>query len=100
VNLVLNALDMMPGGGVMYLVVRTGPGRVEVEVSDSGPGISREMMDRLFSPFASGKDTGLGLGLVISQRIAEDHGGTITAANRPGGGAAFTVRLPVDKAHG
>jgi signal transduction histidine kinase len=95
VNLVLNALDMMPGGGVMYLVVRTGPGRVEVEVSDSGPGISPEMMDRLFSPFASGKDTGLGLGLVISQRIAEDHGGTITAANRPGGGATFTVRLPI-----
>jgi C4-dicarboxylate-specific signal transduction histidine kinase len=52
------------------------------------------MMPRLFTPFASNKDTGLGLGLVISKRIVEDHGGAIDAANRPGRGATFFVKLP------
>jgi two-component system, NtrC family, sensor histidine kinase HydH len=51
--------------------------------------------DRLFRPFVSTKETGLGLGLVISQRIVEDHGGTIQAGDAAGGGAVFTVRLPI-----
>jgi signal transduction histidine kinase len=96
VNLVLNALDMMPAGGVLTLATQRRENRVEIEISDSGPGIPKEMIPRLFQPFASTKDTGLGLGLVISRRIVEDHGGTIDAANRPGGGASFRVRLPVD----
>jgi signal transduction histidine kinase len=96
-NLCLNALDAMPTGGALTLHVRPRPpGRVEVEVADTGPGIARGMMPRLFEPFASGKDTGLGLGLVISKRIVDDHAGTIAAANRPGGGASFFVTL---KAH-
>ncbi|MBX9623653.1 MAG: hypothetical protein K2X82_07545 [Gemmataceae bacterium] len=95
VNLGLNALDAMPGGGALTLSARTGPGRVGVEVADTGPGIPKAFLPRLFEPFASTKETGLGLGLVISKRIAEDHGGSIAAANRPGGGATFFVTLPV-----
>ena len=94
VNLVLNALDAMPTGGQLQLVVRSVGGWVEIEVSDNGPGIPAELLPRLFRPFVSGKDTGLGLGLAISLRIAEDHGGTITATNRLSTGATFTVRLP------
>jgi signal transduction histidine kinase len=97
VNLVLNALDAMPGGGRLALSAHRRMGWVEVEVSDTGEGVSREMMPRLFQPFVSSKDTGLGLGLVISRRIVEDHGGTIDAANRPGGGATFFVRLPTSE---
>ena len=83
-------------GGTLALRVReSNPGRLEVEVADTGPGIPREMLPRLFQPFASTKDTGLGLGLTISRRIVEDHGGTLDAENRPGGGASFFVRLPV-----
>ncbi|HEV3438077.1 MAG TPA: ATP-binding protein [Gemmata sp.] len=95
VNLILNALDAMPGGGRLHLVVRVVGGWVEIEVSDNGHGIPADLLPRLFRPFVSGKDTGLGLGLAISLRIAEDHGGTIVVANRPGAGATFTIRLPI-----
>jgi two-component system sensor histidine kinase HydH len=94
-NLVLNALDVMPGGGeVSVSLAQTDHRYVELIVADRGPGISAQVLPRLFEPFVSGKDTGLGLGLVISKRIVEDHGGTIRGENRPGGGAAFVVRLP------
>ncbi len=94
VNLVLNGLDVMPTGGTLTIRVRSSGGRIELDVSDTGPGIPKDMMPRLFQPFASSKETGLGLGLVISQRIVEDHGGTIGAANGVGHGATFFVRLP------
>ena len=94
VNLGLNALDAMPAGGGLTWTARADPGRLAVEVADTGPGLSRAILPRLFEPFASTKETGLGLGLVISKRIVEDHGGTIAAANRPGGGATFFVTLP------
>jgi two-component system sensor histidine kinase HydH len=94
VNLVLNALDAMPSGGRLMLCVRQSSDRVELEVDDTGPGVSRDILPKLFQSFVSNKETGLGLGLVISRRIVEDHGGTIDAANRPEGGATFYVRLP------
>src|SRR4051794_40483874 len=96
VNLVLNALDVMPHGGVLTIRLR-GPenGWAELSVHDSGPGIAAAIQPRLFEPFVSDKETGLGLGLSVSRRIAEDHGGTLRGFNRPEGGAAFVVRLPV-----
>jgi signal transduction histidine kinase len=96
VNLTLNALDVMPRGGTLEIEVRPPEhGQVELRVSDTGPGIAPDMLPRLFRPFVSSKETGLGLGLVISQRIAESHGGSLRALNRPEGGACFIVRLPV-----
>ena len=95
VNLGLNALDAMPGGGTLTIAVeanRSGP--IEIEVADTGPGVPKAILPRLFEPFVSSKETGLGLGLAISKRIVEDHGGTIGAANRAGGGAVFVVTLP------
>lgn len=77
VNLVLNALDAMPQGGTLTLQGHIESGRVVVEVRDTGAGVSPELIPRLFEPFVSNKETGLGLGLAISRRIAEDHGGTI-----------------------
>ncbi len=94
VNLTLNALDVMPTGGELRFTVRRLPSELEIEVSDTGPGIAPSMLNRLFQPFASTKDTGLGLGLVICQRIVEEHGGSVSAKNQARG-ASFIVRLPM-----
>jgi two-component system C4-dicarboxylate transport sensor histidine kinase DctB len=69
---------------------------VELEVADSGPGISPQNLPRLFEPFftTKGPGDGTGLGLATSRRIVEELGGTLTAANRAAGGAVFRIRLP------
>jgi signal transduction histidine kinase len=99
-NLLFNALDVLPAGG--EIVVRLeriplGDGAdpmIAIEVEDTGPGLSPELTDRIFDPFVSTKETGLGLGLSICRRIVEAHGGSIAGDSRPGGGAYFTVRVP------
>lgn len=96
VNLLLNALDAMPSGGRLEIELWPTPdGSVQLRVTDTGPGIPREVLARLFEPFVSTKPTGTGLGLSISRRIIEEHDGSIRVQNRPEGGASFTIRLPV-----
>ncbi len=67
---------------------------VEIHVRDNGSGISPRVRQRLFEPFVSSKDTGLGLGLSICKRLIEDHGGVIRGDNHPQGGAEFAFILP------
>jgi two-component system sensor histidine kinase HydH len=94
-NLVLNALDAMPEGGTLEVNVAEALDRqVELTVRDTGPGIAPHILPKVFETFVSSKETGVGLGLPVSQRIAEDHGGTLSAYNLPGGGACFVLRLP------
>src|SRR5215208_2067997 len=101
VNLALNALDVMPRGGILEIEIGRGAdGQVEVVVLDTGPGIPPAHLPRLYEPFFTSKETGLGLGLVVSQRIARDHGGTLRATNRPQGGACFVLRLPTTQGPG
>jgi signal transduction histidine kinase len=114
VNLLLNALDALPRGGTVTLSLaehagslpegssgrgvdgfaRTAKRWVEVRVHDSGPGILPRIRDRLFEPFVSSKETGVGLGLSISKRLIEAHGGTIRGEDVPGGGAVFVFTVP------
>jgi two-component system sensor histidine kinase HydH len=95
VNLLLNALDAMPGGGRVEVQLGTPlHGQVELRVLDTGPGIAPELLPQLFEPFVSNKETGLGLGLAVSRRIAESHGGNLWVTNPPHGGACFVLRLP------
>jgi len=93
-NLVLNALDAMPDGGSLTVTATAGAYGVELEVADSGAGLSDEATERAFEPFFTTKCGGTGLGLAIVYRIAEVHGGDVTLQNCPDGGAAVTLRIP------
>lgn len=97
-NLLLNAIEAMPEGGP--LCVRTvrseQPAGIRIEFQDSGIGIAPEALPRLFEPFYSTKPKGSGLGLFVSYRIVQEHGGTITVDSRPGEGSTFTVWLPLE----
>jgi signal transduction histidine kinase len=96
VNLVANATDVIMDEGTITLRFHQEDGEVITEIADSGPGIAREMADKLFQPFAThGKAHGTGLGLSICKKIIEDHGGRIWAANGPQGGAVFSFVLPL-----
>lgn len=71
-------------------------GMVAVTVSDNGPGIPSELMDRIFDPYFSTREGGTGLGLAIAKRVVEEHGGKLDCAQGPLAGAQFTIRIPVD----
>lgn len=93
-NLVLNAIDVMPDGGELVITSYDGPSGFELEVADTGPGLSDEDQRRVFEPFYTTKQNGTGLGLAVVYHVAEAHGGTVTATNCPEGGAAFTIKFP------
>ncbi|MDB5296004.1 MAG: two-component system sensor histidine kinase [Phycisphaerales bacterium] len=108
-NLILNAAEAMDGGGTVTVsfcpALPTGhtggtgrpgspePKQFSLAVHDTGPGIPPDVLDKVFNPFFTTKDTGTGLGLSIVHRIVEAHDGTITVVNADGGGARFEIRV-------
>jgi len=95
VNLLVNALDVMPNGGTIRISAVSLGHSVLIKVRDTGPGIAPEIRDRLFEPFVTaGKPGGLGLGLALSRQTVIDHGGHMWAESCRDG-ACFAVRLPV-----
>ncbi len=98
INLMRNAMEAMRDSPRRELVVRTRPlpdDRMLVEVEDTGPGISEEVAERLFQPFVTSKPGGMGIGLSISKRIIESHGGELTMHRNQAGGATFSFTLPI-----
>lgn len=95
-NLIGNAVDMMPDGGEIIARFKMAGGEVTTEIQDTGPGIAPEVEDKLFQVFVThGKAHGTGLGLSICKKTLEDCGGRISARNAPGRGAIFSFTLPV-----
>ncbi|HSO11061.1 MAG TPA: response regulator [Anaerolineales bacterium] len=93
-NLILNAFDVMPGGGSLSIRARGLENGVEIQFEDSGPGIPEELRNNIFEPFFSTKDGGTGLGLTVSYNIITAHGGTLDLVKGTGNGACFRLFLP------
>lgn len=94
-NLVLNALQVMPDGGRLKVSSLIHANEVGIQVSDNGPGIPMEDRERIFNPFVTTRDSGTGLGLAITQRIVQSHDGHILLESTPGQGSSFTLCLPI-----
>jgi two-component system nitrogen regulation sensor histidine kinase NtrY len=93
-NLVLNAMDAMPAGGVLMLRTSHQNGNVHLEISDTGTGLTPEECERLFTPYYTTKQHGTGLGLAIVQSVVSDHGGRISVESESGVGTSFHIDLP------
>jgi len=93
-NLIKNALEAMPDGGALRIEMGAGDVYVEIAFIDTGKGIAPEELQRVFEPYHTTKRTGTGLGLMIVQRIIDEHGGEIELSSKPGAGTCFKVRLP------
>ena len=100
-NLISNALRFTPAGGQIEVTLSSQPRQVSLQIHDSGTGIPEDSISMVFERFyradksRSRAEGGSGLGLAIARQLAEAHGGTLTAANHPQGGAVFTLTLPV-----
>jgi signal transduction histidine kinase len=92
-NLLRNAVDAMPEGGILHISTRSNGDDVLIQVRDTGVGIPESMMKNLFKPFVTTKTSGTGLGLNFCKRTVEAHGGEITVKSKPGEGSVFTIRL-------
>jgi len=101
-NLITNAIEHTPEGSEIVVILDATGDSVAITVADSGPGIPAEEMATLFTPFVTAKrkrrlgSKSMGLGLAISKKIVEAHGGAISAKNSPDGGALFTITLPFE----
>ncbi len=102
-NILTNSVQALPNGGEISATARTfhaenGTGHIELAFEDTGPGIPVEDRERIFTPYYSTKATGFGLGLAITRKIIEDHGGRIWAASHGGSGAVLIITLPLTPA--
>ena len=93
-NVMRNALQAMPDGGSLRIVLEVSDSFVAIAFQDTGSGIAANDLGRIFEPYHTTKKDGSGLGLMVVQRIVQDHGGEIDIVSKPGGGTSFTILLP------
>ena len=94
-NLFLNAIDAMPGGGTLLVTGRVSNPSVVISVADTGCGIAPEDLKHIFEAFFTKKEKGTGLGLAVTKNIIEEHGGKISVKSKIGEGTTFAIELPL-----
>jgi PAS domain S-box-containing protein len=94
-NLIKNAIDAMPIGGKLAITSRESNANMEIAFADTGIGMAKEVMEKIWTPFFTTKAKGMGLGLAICKRIIEAHGGSISVESTVGKGTTFTVTIPI-----
>jgi signal transduction histidine kinase len=93
-NLAINAVQAMPEGGALTITLHPRSSNVEVQFADTGHGIAPESLEHLFEPYFTTKEKGTGLGLALTKKLIEDHGGRVTVDSKLGVGTTFAVTLP------
>lgn len=96
-NIIKNAIDAMPNGGKLTIASKIINGDVEITFSDTGSGMTKEIMEKIWTPFFTTKSKGIGLGLAICKRFVEAHGGKISVESEVGKGTTFTITVPIKK---
>jgi signal transduction histidine kinase len=96
-NIILNAFQAMPAGGELTVQTKMSDGKAYIVFEDTGIGVTKENMEKLFDPFFSTKSTGLGLGLAMTKRVIEEHGGKADFQSTEGVGSVMTISLPVNE---
>jgi signal transduction histidine kinase len=94
-NILRNALEAMPSGGKLAVRLGKSGQNAELEISDTGPGISPEVRDKIFQLYYTTKQNGTGIGLAMTYRAIQLHNGSIEIGGQPGSGAVFRIRLPL-----
>lgn len=97
VNIILNAVDAMPDGGTLTIRSSARERMIMVDLQDTGSGMRKEQLDRIFDPFYTTKPQGTGMGLTVSRDIIQNLGGTLSVASNPGEGTTFTITLPQER---
>jgi len=94
-NILINSMQAMPDGGDIRVTVDSRDNMVSVSIEDSGPGIPEDIMEKIWDPFFTTKDSGTGLGLGIVKNIVKSHEGRIAIKNLPDGGTCVAIDLPI-----
>jgi signal transduction histidine kinase len=99
VNLLVNSIQALEHGGCIGVrILEAEDGYAGFEVGDDGPGIPRELQERVFQPFVTARHGGVGLGLTFVKRVVHDHRGRISLESQPGAGTCFRIQLPLARA--
>jgi signal transduction histidine kinase len=92
-NLMLNAIEAMPDGGTLSIVLHQSEESLRLEIADTGRGIGEAEAKKIFEPFYTTKEQGLGLGMPYAKKIIDQHGGTISVSSQPGKGTTISLVL-------